>query len=140
MYGLAVTCQLKPTAFDAPEERGYGAGSPPPQIRRKSCDDAGLGHSECWHLGAWCKGKHMGFWFLQFRFESGCPRSARKKGTLMWVCKKDCPNRSPKCHATCEAYKEFRKKQEEINEKKKKEQEIKDALFSVPHVKRKGGA
>ena len=34
---------------------------------------------------------------------------------------KDCQNRTPGCHDTCEDYKEYKRKQEEVNQKRKNE-------------------
>lgn len=45
-------------------------------------------------------------------------------------CKKDCPERSATCHATCEKYSEFSEENRKEKEKIKKENYIKNSLDS----------
>lgn len=46
-------------------------------------------------------------------------------------CKKDCPRRSPTCHATCKEYKEFRQKLDERNDLIRRERELYDSFRTV---------
>ena len=41
---------------------------------------------------------------------------------------KDCDARSPGCHGSCERYREYRKWQDEINEKRRNAMEINEGL------------
>lgn len=41
---------------------------------------------------------------------------------------KDCEDRNPGCHGSCEKYREYRRCQDEINEKRRKTMEINEGL------------
>ena len=59
-----------------------------------------------------------------------------------WVCKRDCPRRSPTCHASCPEYLEYAAENERIRQKRAAEQRLSDAFHDIsqlPRPRRKKG-
>ena len=58
------------------------------------------------------------------------------KGRVDFPCE-DCTERKEKCHSSCKAYKEAKVKRDEINKKRKENNELRDAhIQNVIRVKR----